>query len=55
MTRCRKSPPKHRTSVTCKGKPSDYKHGMRGCKWEKTEFGRVCRACGKNILNRLGN
>lgn len=45
MTRCPKSLPKHRCSVTEKGKPSDYRHGMRGHNWEKTEYGRRCRAC----------
>ena len=49
MTRCPNGSRKHRCSVTSKGSPSDYKHSMRGHSWEKTEYGRVCRACGKRI------
>ena len=47
MTRCANSSPKHRHSNTGKGNPSNYKHGMKGHSWEKTEYGRKCRNCGK--------
>ena len=53
MSRCPASPKKKRHSMG-RGHPSDYKHGMRGCSWKKTEYGRTCTRCGKQVW-RISN
>lgn len=59
MTRCKLSKPKHRVSVSNNKQPNNYKHGMKGHKWEKlfddngVHIGRKCQ-CGKTVLNPKG-
>jgi len=51
--KCQKGRRKHRTSVTHKGNPSDYRHSQSGHSWKRTDYGRVCRLCGKKVLRPM--
>jgi len=50
---CPKGRRKRRTNVTHKGNPSDYRRSQSGHSWQKTEYGRICRKCGKKHLKPL--
>lgn len=46
--KCSKGATKHRYSKGG-GHPGDYKRSIRGHTWKKTEYGRCCEKCGKQI------